>query len=325
MPANVESMFSAVETPWHRLGVVTDNPLDSADAITQAGLDWTVSVRPLVTFDRENETEGNFIDVPNHYATVRDTDDSVLGVVGNRYTPIQNLECFNFLDTVLSDYDATYETAGSLDDGKVVWMLLNLNKDIAVGDDVTIPYLLLSNSHDGSSALKAVTTPIRVVCQNTLQLALGNYKTSFSFRHTQNLQKRMAQARSALELSYQYVDGFTEEVERLIFQEVTDQKFNELVQTIMPVPELKEDGSNAVVVQKSNEAQQLVIQNFNLPEFRDHENTGWSAINALSNYELCAQPIRNGERDVRIAQKTIANTQTPKTNMLHRMLIADRY
>lgn len=324
MPANVESMFSAVETPWHRLGVVTDNPLDSADAIAQAGLDWTVSVRPMVTFDPENGQAG-FIDVPNHYATVRDSDDSVLGVVGNRYTPIQNIECFNFLDNVLDDYDATYETAGALDNGKVVWMLLNLNKDIVVGDDVTVPYLLLSNSHDGSSALKAVTTPIRVVCQNTLQLALGNYKTSFSFRHTQNLQKRMAQARSALELSYQYVDGFTEEVERLIFQDVTDQKFNELMQTIMPVPELKEDGSNAVVVQKSNEAQQQVIQNFNLPEFRDHENTGWSAINALSNYELWTQPIRNGERDVRIAQKTIANTQTPKTNMLHRMLIADRY
>ena len=147
MPANVESMFSAVETPWHRLGVVTDNPLDSADAIGQAGLDWTVSVRPMVTFTDDNETEGHLIDIPNHFATVRDTDNAVLGVVGNRYTPIQNVECFNFLDNVLDDYDATYETAGSLDNGKVVWMLLNLNKDIAVGDDVTIPYLLLSNRY----------------------------------------------------------------------------------------------------------------------------------------------------------------------------------
>ena len=85
MPANVEHMFSAREIPWHRVGEVTEGALSSKEAIVKAGLDWTVSTRPLATFDRANETEGNFIDVPDYWATVRDTDDSVLGVVGNRY------------------------------------------------------------------------------------------------------------------------------------------------------------------------------------------------------------------------------------------------
>ena len=107
--------------------------------------------------------------------------------MGNRYTPIQNLECFDFLDTVVDDSNAKYETAGSLYDGRVVWLLLNLNKPVQVDDDVTHNYLLLTNSHDGSSALKGLTTPIRVVCANTLRLAIDGKNNGFSFKHTSNL------------------------------------------------------------------------------------------------------------------------------------------
>ena len=92
MPAGIETMFSAVETPWHKIGNVTDGALTSSEAIKKAGLDWTVSLRGLATFQEDNNTDvSSLIDVPEHYATVRDTDNSVLGVVGNRYTPIQNL------------------------------------------------------------------------------------------------------------------------------------------------------------------------------------------------------------------------------------------
>ena len=122
MPSEVETMFSARKPAWHGLGVMTPDALTSSDAIIKAGLDWTVSTKELETIDG--------IDVPNYFATVRDTDSSVLGVVGNRYTPIQNLECFDFLDTVVDDSDAKYETAGSLYEGRVVWLLLNLNKPV---------------------------------------------------------------------------------------------------------------------------------------------------------------------------------------------------
>ena len=196
MPANVENMFSAREIPWHKIGEVTEGALSSQEAIVKAGLDWTVSTRPIATFQEGNNTDvSSLIDVEDFWATVRDTDDSVLGVVGNRYTPIQNLECFDFLDTVLDDSTAKYETAGSLYGGKVVWMMINLGKDVVVGEDRTVPYLLMTNSHDGSTAIKGVTTPIRVVCSNTLKLALNNSTTGFSFRHTTNVHGKLAQAR----------------------------------------------------------------------------------------------------------------------------------
>ena len=211
MPANVETMYSAVDTPWHRIGTVTDKAVNSEQAINHAGLDWTVSTRPVVTFDRANETEGNFIDIPDTFATVRDSDDTVLGVVGDRYKVVQNKECFNFLDTVVDDSEATYETAGSLNNGKIVWMMLNLGKEIKVDEDRTVPYLLMVNSHDGSTSVRGLPTPIRVVCSNTLRLALSsNAYKGFSFRHTQNVDGRIQQARTLLELSYEYVDGFQE-------------------------------------------------------------------------------------------------------------------
>ena len=110
MPANVENMFSAREIPWHKIGEVTEGALSSQEAIVKAGLDWTVSTRPIATFQEGNNTDvSSLIDVEDFWATVRDTDDSVLGVVGNRYTPIQNLECFDFLDTVMDDSTAKYE------------------------------------------------------------------------------------------------------------------------------------------------------------------------------------------------------------------------
>lgn len=325
MPANVETMFSAVETPWHRLGVVTKGALSSAEAIEKAGLDWTVSLRPVYTGGIDAGGEEHAIEIQDTFATVRNSDDSVLGVVGNRYTPVQNQECFSFLDTVLPDFDAKYETAGSLDGGRIVWVLLNLGKDVVVGQDKTIPYLLMTNSHDGSMGIKALTTPIRVVCQNTLTFALNNFATQFSFRHTQRVHDRIEQGRNSLELSYKYIDGFQEEVERLIDQQVSNDKYQEIIDSLFPVPELKDDESNVVVNTKARETQGVLWNNFENPEFDEHKGTAWSVVNAISNYELWSAPIRNGERDVRIMQKTITQTQTPKTNLAHRQLLASRY
>lgn len=325
MPHNVETMFSAVETPWHRLGVVTKGALSSAEAIEKAGLDWTVSLRPVYTGGVDAGGEEHAIEIQDTFATVRNSDDSVLGVVGNRYTPVQNQECFSFLDTVLPDFDAKYETAGSLDGGRIVWVLLNLGKDVVVGQDKTIPYLLMTNSHDGSMGIKALTTPIRVVCQNTLTFALNNFATQFSFRHTQRVHDRIEQGRNSLELSYKYIDGFQEEVERLIDQQVSNDKYQEIIDSLFPVPELKDDESNVVVNTKARETQGILWNNFENPEFDEHKGTAWSVVNAISNYELWSAPIRNGERDVRIMQKTITQTQTPKTNLAHRQLLASRY
>ena len=317
MPAEIETMFTRLPA-WHSLGTVTNQALTSADAIKTAGLDWTVTTRPLVTFDPENGQAG-FIEVPDHYATVRDSDMSVLGVVGNRYTPIQNHECFDFMDTVVDEDGITYETAGSLYDGRVVWMLLNLNRPVQVDEDITHNYMLLTNSHDGSSSLKGLTTPIRVVCANTLRLAIRDRKNGFSFRHTSNLKGKVLQARASLNLTYEYIDSFQEEMEKLLDTEITDAYFNEIMDDIMPIPLPTTDNVKAVtrVTNQRNEIEKL----FQTPEFSTHKNTAWALINATSNYEQWKQSIRgNVGRENRIAQKTVMGTESPITAKVYASL-----
>lgn len=313
MPANVETMYSAVDTPWHRIGTVTDKAVNSEQAISHAGLDWTVSTRPLVTFSDEKGVNDRLIDVPDTFATVRDSDDSVLGVVGDRYKVVQNKECFNFLDTVVDDSEATYETAGSLNNGKIVWMMLNLGKEIKVDEDVTVPYLLMVNSHDGSTSVRGLPTPIRVVCSNTLRLALSsNAYKGFSFRHTQNVDGRIQQARTLLNLSYEYVDGFQEEMEKLLVTTVTDDKFYDILENLMPLPLAKEN--NASQVSRVNQQRSSIEKLWYEPEFANQQGTAWSLLNAVSNYEQWHSHLRGDtSRDERIAIKTVQNTESPLT------------
>jgi len=319
MPHAVETMFSANVPAWHQLGVVTKGALTSAEAIEKAGLDWTVSLNPIFVGGIDAGGEVYEKEVPNYFATMRDTDNSVLGVVGNRYTPIQNIECFDFMDTVVDDSDAMYETAGSLHNGRIVWMLLNLNKSVQVDEDVTHNYLLLTNSHDGSSSLKGLTTPIRVVCANTLRMALGDMRNSFSFRHTKNLQGKVAQARSILTQSYNYVDAFQLEMEKLLDTEVTNDRFKEIMDTVLPIPEPTTENVKAVT--RITNIRGEINSLFNNPEFDTQKNTAWALINATSNYEQWKSSIRgNASRTEKLAQKTLVGTENPITDRVHAMV-----
>lgn len=320
MPSEVETMFSANIPAWHRLGVVTKGALTSADAIEKAGLDWTVSLRDIATFGHDNNgKDDKTINIPNYFATVRDSDESVLGVVGNRYTPIQNIECFDFMDTVVDDSDAKYETAGSLFGGRVVWLLLNLNKPVQVDEDVTHNYLLLTNSHDGSSSLKGLTTPIRVVCANTLRMALNGKKNSFSFRHTKNLTGKVAQARAILTQSYEYIDEFQLEMEKLLETEITNNKFIEIMDNVLPIPEPTTENVKAVTRITNQRAE--ITKLFNNPEFMTQRNTAWALINATSNYEQWRASIRgSASREEKLASKTLLGLENPITNRVHTLV-----
>lgn len=146
------------ETPWHGLGTRLDNPATAAEAIVAAALDFSVDLEAITT------TDG--VPVPQRKAVMRADSGDVLGVVGNSYIPIQNAEAFAFLDSVVAEGEVRYHTAGALGKGERIWMLAKLPGHIRIknSDDVTDKYLLLSNSHDGSAALRVFFTPIRVVC-----------------------------------------------------------------------------------------------------------------------------------------------------------------
>lgn len=160
------SMFFRGETPWHGLGTKIEGRLTSEQAIRAAGLDWKVGLKDLQT------TDGIAV---SHKATYRETDGKILGVVGPTWKPLQNADAFGFFDAFVAAGQASYETAGSLQEGRRVWILAAIESDPLVivpqSDDVVRKFILLSNSHDGTLAIRAGFTPVRVVCANTLAMA----------------------------------------------------------------------------------------------------------------------------------------------------------
>lgn len=190
MAANVETMFYTREKPWHGLGTMVAEAPTSRDALIYAGLNWHVLQKDVYTAD------GRLIE--GYKANTRNTDNSILGIVSDRYKVVQNEEAFQFTDDLLGE-GVTYETAGSLQNGKKVWMLAKMpHRYIISGDEIT-PYLVVMNSHDGSSGIKVAMTPIRVVCQNTLNLALDNAKRIWTTKHTENVMSRVHEARETLD------------------------------------------------------------------------------------------------------------------------------
>jgi phage/plasmid-like protein (TIGR03299 family) len=163
MAVNVETMFSVREKPWNGLGVSVMSAPTSSEALKLAGLDWNVVQEPIYTEYNEK--------VEGYKANVRDFDRKVLGVVSDRYKVVQNVEAFSFTDELLGK-GVRYETAGSLAEGKKIWLLARLPREYIIAGERISPYLVFSNTHDGSGSVKVAITPIRVVCNNTLNLAL---------------------------------------------------------------------------------------------------------------------------------------------------------
>src|SRR5690606_38959722 len=174
MPAEVETMFYVKEKPWHGLGTMVEEAPDSEQALVLAGLDWAVRQEPLYL---ENGTQ-----VPGMVANVRATDGKVLGVVSTRYKVVQNREAFMWTDALLGQ-GAGYETAGSLNAGRKLWLLARLEPRHVLGEEFA-PYLVFVNTHDGCGSIRVALTPIRVVCQNTVNMALRGAKRQWSARHT---------------------------------------------------------------------------------------------------------------------------------------------
>ncbi|PKN28136.1 MAG: hypothetical protein CVU65_00210 [Deltaproteobacteria bacterium HGW-Deltaproteobacteria-22] len=194
MSHQFENGFFVQKPAWHGLGVLlADAPPTAAAAIVSAGLGWSVFKTPLEAIVQDNNT-WHALSVPRHFAVVRkitqaDTTPTyqTLGVVGDQYRPVQNEAAFEFFNRIVETGMVEYHTAGSLRGGRTVFVLARLNGNLRIaGDDVVDKYLLLSNSHDGSSPVRIMFTPIRVVCSNTLAMATAraDKHKRISIRHT---------------------------------------------------------------------------------------------------------------------------------------------
>ena len=256
MPANVETMFSVRETPWHGLGrIIMDAPA-SREALELAGLDWQVESRNIYS--------GTGAMIPGYRANVRSTDD-------------------------LLGEGVTYETAGSLQGGRKVWMLARLPRKYLIAGDQVVPYLVIFNSHDGSSGVKVAMTPIRVVCQNTLNLALNTAKRSWTARHTENVLLRVQDARETLQLASNYMVELGNRGEELARIDLSDHKVQEFINEFFPI---SEDLSDCQRKNNLRLQEELKARYYNAPDLEWVGKNGWRFINAVSDFATHADPLR---------------------------------
>ena len=275
MPHAVESMMYAGLVPWHGLGTPVSTEVTASDAIKFAGLSWRVDLQPVFAGAGLVQSQ-----VDGVKATVRSTDQRALGVVGDRYVPVQNEDAFAFFDSVVGESQAIYHTAGSLDGGRRVWVLAKLPGEVRLSqDDVTEKYLLLMNSHDGSTALRMLFTPVRVVCQNTLNLALRRGAAEgIAIRHTASATTRIDEARRALGLAHAYYADFEAEAARLMATPYADMQMRILVGKLFPA---EPDELST----RTQHHRQKVLDLFESGKGHEHiRGTAWAALNAVAEF-----------------------------------------
>ena len=268
MSANVETMMYVREKPWHGLGTRVEEAPTSADALRLAGLDWTVDRKPLQVCGGPK--------VENFFANVRSSDGSVLGVVSDRYKVVQNADAFAFTDSLI-DGEVRYETAGSLMGGRKIWLLAKLPDAEIVGDK-TEPYLCFSNTHDGSGAIRVCMTPIRVVCNNTLNIALSGARRAWSVRHTGDIQTKLHEARMCLDMANKYMDKLAVYADQLANKTVKDEEIAKILDEMFPVTEESSDREK----RNAEKARTEYMICYFAPDIAKFKGTAWGALNAMS-------------------------------------------
>ena len=286
MAHEIESFASLRQPAWHNLGTVFQEEKTTSEMLSTANLsNWNVRLEDLnIPTHLSSDKSYQYVIRTNPF---NNTQTDVLGVVGERYIPVQNEELFAFGDNIL-DGGGRWETAGSLRGGRVVFGTLALERETildpkGVADKVKT-YLLINTSHDGSIAIQASITPVRVVCANTLNLALRSIKKkdgvkqSFKIRHTQSAEGKILVAREALGLANSYMDEFDLMAKSLIEKEITAQKFNEIILAAYPKPKSEKKAAITKWENKVNLINDIYTGEFN----NTIAGTAWGALNALT-------------------------------------------
>jgi phage/plasmid-like protein (TIGR03299 family) len=270
--------------PWHGLGQELDHPATAEEAISAASLDWEVAKQPLYAGGEgfAYRVDGKFAVVPAHRWGSEEC--PVLGIVGADYTPLQNRDAFRFFDPIVGKGAASYHTAGALGDGERIWILAKLEGSIKVtAQDISHKYLLLSNSHDGESSVQIKFTPIRVACWNTLTMALSKGPT-IRVAHTQDLNKRLENARSALRLIDEHYKRIEESFKAMAAIRMTPIRLEEYFAVVFPDPsDVSEKQGRRRAAQNRENAAYLYEhgKGNNLPGVA---GTLWAAYNGITEF-----------------------------------------
>jgi phage/plasmid-like protein (TIGR03299 family) len=292
MAHEIESMFFVGQAPWHGLGTRLDGPPTVAEAIRAAGLDWTVRLDPLYAAapDIQMQSDGSLVihDAAavktDHFATRRESDGKVLGVVGPHYRPLQNVEAFAWFQPFLDAGLAKLHTAGSLRGGRRVWVLARLAGgplEIAAGD-VVERFVLLSNSHDGTLAVRVGFTPIRVVCANTLAMAHGSDASKLiRVKHTAGVRDNLDAIRDVMDLANQRFEATAEQYRRLAARTICQADVRKYVRKVFQVADDAQPSARLANILLTVEGLAEVGRGNDLPSVR---GTWWAAYNGVTEY-----------------------------------------
>jgi phage/plasmid-like protein (TIGR03299 family) len=299
---NGETAFASLREPaWHGLGEVFTEEVSTAEMLKKAKLNnWSVRLED-VAIPSGMDSDKNYSFVVRDNPFIKGNKD-VLGVVGERYVPLQNEELFDFADNLLHA-GGRWETAGSIKGGRIVFGSLALERETVIDpngvSDKVNTYLLVNTSHDGSISIQASITPVRVVCANTLNLALGNrgrggsVKQSFKIRHTQTASGKVAVAREALGLANAYMDEFDKMANEMIQTEVSKAKFDEIVLALYPKPKDEAKGAISRWETKVDLINDIYVGQFN----NTISGTAWGVANALTERLDWYRTGRNGKTE----------------------------
>lgn len=306
------SFASRKEKAWHGLGTIVD-AMTSKEAMELGGLNFTVEKRPILVeaetpipfeqaplydhigrtitkekFQEEGITKVKkvpiyrpLLSIPRKYATIRTDNGCPLGLVGEDYTIVQNIEAFDFIDSIIGEGKADYETVGALGNGEVVFITCKLKQEMVVNKDLIEQYLLVTMSHDGTSSITVMFTPIRVVCNNTLTAAIKGTRNKINIRHTRNAKAKLEASKEVLGLVDASTRSYNILFNHLNSIQVSDKKAEEIIEFSLGL--------------SRDEHNQLSSRAFNIyTEARDYYytglgqneivGTGWGVFNGITGY-----------------------------------------
>lgn len=307
MSHEFESGFFARESAWHGLGVNVDQNLSWEDALRTAGLDWEVGLRPLFA----QLGADIFEEAPGHVGIVRSSDDRVLGVAGSRYTPIQNREAFSIFDRLFGN-DAVLNTAGALKGGAVVFGLAEL-PPATIATEAHRRFLLVSTSHDGSGALRALPTAVRVVCWNTLSMALRD-RAGIAIKHTAKAAQRLDAKTNELAVALGMFDRYAQAADRLLGCKVSDSDQVDLCRGFDLCKAWK-DEKRAEFLEKSPAGTILRLA-YSGAGNRAIGGTAWGLLQGVTEYVDHHRTTR-GDQEARFAYQTLGVGSQHKAQAFH--------
>ena len=231
--AMVSVVRNIAERPWHGLGTYVEKAMTSQEAIVLAGLNYEVEKQPCYY-----SKKGKWVPIEDKFVTVRTDTQDQLGLVGARYEPVQNREAFDFFDAIVGKGAAIFETAGALGKGETIFITAKLPKNIKLvkngKEDVIEQYLFLKNAHDGSGAIVCDFTPIRIVCNNTLNMALsGKTQNRIYIKHTSTAAERLREAHKVMGMIDTVSGYITDVFQKMAVSKITDQKLMEYIAAVM--------------------------------------------------------------------------------------------